>query len=481
MLPNVTATDFIFDHQMLGRWFTGSTWHPWKVTLKAMFAEPMSPREVYQFYELAERSPPKQRIREAWFAIGRRAGKDSVASAIACYMAAVTDFRPCLRVGETPTIVCLAVDRVQSQLCFRYIKGYFENVPLLRPLLKRVAPSGGVIELHNGVEIVVATNSFRAIRGRTILLAILDECAYWLNDSDGTTNTDYETYSALRPGLITLRPCGALILGISTCYRRTGLLYEKYRTHYAQDDDEVLVIKQPSMVYHNSVEVEKEYQSLNEYDPERAAAEFMSEWRSDLSDFVPREVVESLIPYGCYELPCVPKYSYTAFCDPSGGSSDAMTLAVAHYENGKAVLDCLREIRSPFNPSDACAEFAQVLKSYRVTRVTADRYGGQWPVERFAEVGINLEHSERVKKDIYKECLPLLMRAGCTLLDSPRLVAQLCGLERRTARGGQDSIDHKPGAHDDLANAAAGALVLVAGDDRSSVVRRYLLRGTGRI
>jgi hypothetical protein len=29
-------------------------------------------------------------------------------------------------------------------------------------------------------------------------------------------------------------------------------------------------------------------------------------------------------------------------------------------------------------------------------------------------------------------------------------------LERRTARGGRDSIDHPPGQHDDLANAVAG-------------------------
>jgi hypothetical protein len=34
-----------------------------------------------------------------------------------------------------------------------------------------------------------------------------------------------------------------------------------------------------------------------------------------------------------------------------------------------------------------------------------------------------------------------------------RLVAQIVGLERRTARGGRDSIDHAPGAHDDVANA----------------------------
>jgi hypothetical protein len=41
----------------------------------------------------------------------------------------------------------------------------------------------------------------------------------------------------------------------------------------------------------------------------------------------------------------------------------------------------------------------------------------------------------------------------------PTLRAQFVGLERRVGRTGKDSIDHAPGGHDDLANAAAGALV----------------------
>ena len=45
------------------------------------------------------------------------------------------------------------------------------------------------------------------------------------------------------------------------------------------------------------------------------------------------------------------------------------------------------------------------------------------------------------------------------MLDETKIVAQLIGLERRTARRGRDSIDHGPGAHDDLANAVAGSLV----------------------
>jgi len=45
------------------------------------------------------------------------------------------------------------------------------------------------------------------------------------------------------------------------------------------------------------------------------------------------------------------------------------------------------------------------------------------------------------------------------LLDLPRLAAQLCSLERRTSRGGRDSIDHPPGGHNDIANAPTGALL----------------------
>ena len=57
---------------------------------------------------------------------------------------------------------------------------------------------------------------------------------------------------------------------------------------------------------------------------------------------------------------------------------------------------------------------------------------------------------------------------------SERLVNQLCGLERRVGRSGKDSIDHGPGAHDDLANSVAGCADLV-GSHKPMVVSRELL------
>jgi len=45
----------------------------------------------------------------------------------------------------------------------------------------------------------------------------------------------------------------------------------------------------------------------------------------------------------------VPGVGYAAFVDPSGGSADSMTLAIAHADkDGRAVLDAVRERRPPF-------------------------------------------------------------------------------------------------------------------------------------
>src|SRR5262249_45205314 len=57
---------------------------------------------------------------------------------------------------------------------------------------------------------------------------------------------------------------------------------------------------------------------------------------------------------------------------------------------------------------------------------------------------------------------PCTSFTSTALLEHPRLQSQLIGLERRTSRGGRDSIDHAPGAKDDVANAAAGVLVRAA-------------------
>jgi hypothetical protein len=167
---------------------------------------------------------------------------------------------------------------------------------------------------------------------------------------------------------------------------------------------------------------------------------------------------------GRWELPPVTGTRYVAFVDPSGGSADSMTLAIGHRDGDRAVLDAVRERRPPFSPDDVVLEFTSLLKSYTITEVQGDRYGGEWPAERFRVHGIGYVSAERPKSDLYRDLLPALNAHRVDMLDLPRLAAQLCALERRTTRGGRDSIDHAPGAHDDVANAVAGVVGRVFGE-----------------
>jgi hypothetical protein len=330
-------------------------------------------------------------------------------------------------------------------------------VPLLQPLVARENDDG--LELTNSVEIVVATNSFRAVRGRTILCAIFDECAFW-RDQD-SANPDHEVYQAVLPGLVTLP--GALLVGITTSYRRSGLAFEKWHKHFGQPDDDVLVVYGPSTAF-NPTLPRSVIDAALARDPEAAAAEWLSEWRSDLSDFLDRALVAAAVDAGIVVRPPQPGIAYVAFADPSGGRGDAFTAAIAHTESNAAVLDALYERRAPFDPSVVVAEIAELLRSYGVADIVGDKYAAQWVVEGFAKEGIAYRQSERDRSAIYLDALPLFTAGRARLLENTRLVHQLVSLERRTSRIGRDRVDHPPGGADDLANAAAGALVLAAAE-----------------
>jgi hypothetical protein len=139
-----------------------------------------------------------------------------------------------------------------------------------------------------------------------------------------------------------------------------------------------------------------------------------------------------------------------------------MTLAIGHREDSVAILDAVRESKPPFSPENVVSEFAALLKSYGISTVTGDRYAGEWPRERFKVHGIGYAPSAKPKSDLYRDILPAINSRKVDLLDHDRLINQLIGLERRTARGGKDNIDHPPGAHDDVANAVAGVVAALS-------------------
>jgi hypothetical protein len=198
-----------------------------------------------------------------------------------------------------------------------------------------------------------------------------------------------------------------------------------------------------------------------ERDAASAAAEYGAQFRTDIESFVLREAVEACVSPGVCERAPEPAISYRGFADPSGGSADSFTLAIGHLDSARdvVVIDALRERKPPFSPEQVVGEFADLLKSYNITQISGDRFANVWPVEVFSKVGITYEQNADPKSTLYTNLLPLINSCRVELLDEPRSIAQLCALERRTARGGKDSIDHPPGGHDDCINAVAGVAV----------------------
>lgn len=449
------------DPALFQPWFPGSTWDGWRAVLKAAYALPMTGDEVEFFRSVADRDPPKRRVKELWCIVGRRGGKDSIASVIAAHSAALFDQGHRLRPGERALVMCLAVDRDQAKIVYNYTRSFFTGVDFLKALLTGETAIG--LELSNNVDIAIATNSFRSVRGRPVLCAILDETAFWRDER--SASPDEETYRAIGPALASIP--GSMIVGISSPYRKSGLLYRKFKEHYGRDGD-ILVIRAPTRTLNPTIDQGVVDEALAE-DPAAARAEWLAEFRDDVGGWVGEELIEHAVDNGVTVRPPVNVgghyITYVAGSDPSGGARDSFTAAIAHNEEGVAVLDCLVEVKAPFNPSEAVDLVAAVFKSYGITSCTGDKYAAQWVVEAFAKVGITYEHSERDRSAIYLDALPLFTSGRARLLDNPRLATQFKSLERRTSPIGKDRVDHGPGGFDDLCNAAALAMVLAVGDD----------------
>jgi hypothetical protein len=439
-----------------GRLLAGDSWAAWRVLLIAIVGEELTEDERVTFKALTGRnSEPLEPVEEFWAVIGRRGGKTRATAVLAAYLAACCDHRNILAPGERGAIPLLAASVQQAASAFAFVEGVFAVAPNLKDLVD--SATSDTLSLTTGIDIQVRPASYRTIRGLTCVAAIADELAFWR--SDDSANPDREILKALRPSLATT---GGPLIAISSPHAKRGELYGTFKRHFGPTGHPlILVAKAPSRTMNPSLS-QRVVDRATEEDPEAASAEYGAEFRGDIEIFVSREAIDACVAKGVTVRSPLVSIGYRAFVDPSGGSNDAMTLAISHKENGRAVLDCVLERKAPFSPDSVVAEFAALLKVYGVSTVTGDRYAGEWPAERFSAYGIRYAPAELNRSELYLAFLPLVNSGRVDLLDNARMVSQFVGLERRTSRGGRDTVDHAPASHDDIANAVAGAAWLAS-------------------
>lgn len=333
-------------------------------------------------------------MKECYFIADRPGGKDSIASLICAYSAALFDKQHMLRPGEKSVVLCLAVDRSQSQIILGYIKSFFSTIPAPKGLVRKEVQDG--LELSNWCDIVVATSSFKSIRGRSVLLAVMDELAFWSDEN--TSNPDTEEYNALLPGTVTI---DGMVVAISTPHARRGLLYRKWVQHFGKNSPRVVCIQSETRLLNPTID-QRVIDEAMEEDHAVAMSEWGAQFRSDLEFFVSQEAVDAVVVAGRLELPPKAGVHYFGFIDAAGGSGgpsgDFFTCAVSHREGEIAVLDAVREVKPKpsFSPEGVITSVvAPLFEAYGVRRCKADRWAGGFPVDRCLAHGIRLAPAER--------------------------------------------------------------------------------------
>jgi len=446
------------DPELFGTHFQGPSYRAWKMVARVISNVKLSPREVKVFRQVSQRKKVPRALLELCLILGRRSGKSKFAAALALYLVCFRDWSKALSVGEVGTGMIICPDRKQGRVVKRYMDGFIKKSPLLKSMVLKVTSEA--IHFTNNTVIEIHTASYRSVRGYSVIFCILDELAFFRDEN--SANPDREILAALRPSMATIPD--PLLISLSTPYARKGVVWDYYNRYFGKDDNQVLVLNAATEIMNPRVSA-RVIRDAYEEDPISAKAEYGAEFRKDIESFVSQESVDAVTIASRLELSPLHNLRYVAFVDPSGGSGqDSMTLAIAHREEDKAVLDLVRERKPPFSPETTVKEFCKVLQSYRIRVVTGDKWGGDFVREPFRKKGIAYRLSDMPKSEIYGNFLPLLNSSKIELLDHPKLKLQLLNLERRTHSGGRDSIDHPAGPwfHDDIINCAAGAIVTLA-------------------
>jgi hypothetical protein len=455
VIPRVSIREALSDPALLGDVLSGASWKPWRTLLIAAMGESLDDEERTIFKQLTGRDhEPGQTIEQIACVIGRRGGKSSATATLVTYLSGLCD-HPALVRGEKGVILCISLDQRGALIVLDYVEAAFQASPILSQLIEQ--RTQWTLRLKNNLIVEVRAADYRSLRGPTYVAVVADEVAFW-QTGETSANPDDEIISAVEPGLLTTD--GPLIM-ISSPYSRRGVLWQTYDRHYGPNGDPLILVAQAASKVMNSTLSRSVISRAFEKDPARASAEYGAQFRSDLQAYISIEAVRQCITHGVFERPKQYQVAYSGFVDPSGGSSDSMTLSIAHYELSKqnVVIDLIREYTPPFAPSDICAEIATELRRFGLASATGDKFGGEWVVEQFRNAGITYEPTAEPKSQLYATLLSAINSKRVDLLDHSKLVAQLTSLERRTSRTGRaDTIDHPPGGHDDVSNAVAGVV-----------------------
>ncbi len=401
---------------------------------------------------------------------GGRAGKSYILGGLRLLHLAVTVDLSSLAPGEAASGPIVAPDLRLARQTLGYVSGAVNGAAGLLAMVRSESKDAIILRRPDGalvaIECLPATRGGSAVRGRSLVGAVLDEACFF-RDSNSVVNDD-EIFKAVAPRVV---PGGQLIIA-STPWAESGLLYDMYDRNYGNPSD-ALAAHAPTLILRNDEHTRQLVERERERDPDNAAREFDAEpMVSGTSDFFDAQAIKQCeaedLPL--FLPPSRPQDASGVFGLDTGFRKDPSAGVVVrrngdHYE----VAECV-EIRPPKGgrlvPSTTLKELFKRAKHHRCIVAVAD--GHYIETVREHSGGIELQEAPAGisgKVGAYTDARRLINECKVRIpAGNKRLLAQLRQVVQKPTPGGQLSITspRRGGAHGDLASAFVLALTACA-------------------
>lgn len=397
---------------------------------------------------------------------GARGGKSYILCALRLLYLALTAPLDTLAPGELAAALIVAPDMRLARQTIRYIVGAAKRVKAIASRIAGESSETLTLRRENGravaIECLPATRGGSAVRGRSLVGAVLDECAFFRDES--FVVNDAEVFKAVAPRIM---PGGQLVIS-STPWAETGLLFDLFRANHGSPGA-CLAAHAPTTLLRPDARTRSMVERERERDPDNAAREFDAQFMaSGAGLFFDANAIEAAVDKAL-AMPVAPKPGTLVTCGADFGfRNDSSALVVVHRTGRELTVADVLELRpekgAPLKPSETIATFADALKRHGASYLTSDGHYRQAIEEHLAEHAfafVPAPDGVTGKVQTYTKARALLHEGRVRLPNHARLLRQLREVISRPTPGGGLSISSprwRTGGHGDLVSALVLAL-----------------------
>lgn len=367
--------------------------------------------------------------------------------------------------GETGFAIIVCPDLRLAGQAFRYITGAIDESHALTQRQRSRTTTSVTIIRDDGHEVTIeclpASRGGSAIRGRSMVGALLDEAAFFRDES--YTVNDAELYKAALPRIV---PGGQLLVS-STPWAEAGLLYDLFKANYGEPKSCIAVKAPTRLMRTDDPAILRMVQRETERDPENAEREYEAEFMTRGAGlFFDGVAIDQAVEE--YPLPQPKTRRRVSVAVDAAFVKDASALAVVGLDDEDRLrvlaLDEIKPAKgSPLQPSQVVARWAEIAKRYGVRKVCADGHYREALREHLGTHRIGLEPSpegQKGKRLMYERTKEAMNEGRLVLPNDRELLRQLREVIAVPSAGGGLSIrsPRKRGSHGDLVSALVAAV-----------------------